>query len=679
MKRYGIFALAVLTVAAAMAPCDALAETPAEAYAYVHGMSDGPEAGPEGMDQAAELPEEAVLREARLLNSEIRYSGERTGNAVLHFQNGTGGSAVREITAVKFAHRGSDGYISYSTLCASDGDFTYDLEKGEIYIQNASLFRMSPGRDVYYGCMDYTLEDGRVIEADVNDVVPGGPVAAEDFANPGGDAWYLLREEKTEDPAQPYVIAYDGTETAGEIPFAALGTKPDGAGDSVRIEILDGEGRVISGFPGEKDAAAEKITFTVPGNLNMKAGSYPIRLTLTDASTGEKKTVDGAAVLEVENDTMGVRLLNSENRYLNEYTGTLTFRFRNGTGENAIREITEVWFAYRDGDGYIYSFDLNASAGDFTYDLEKGEVTVPNSVLFDLPLQEVVYYGGMNYVLNGGQTVEMSLREAVPEESAAPEDFVNPGGDAWYLLPENLRNFHEPIFCPAVEPTCTSPGRTECYRCAICGQYFSDAEGSHKIGEEETVIAQLPHTFGEDWTYDGTGHWHECVCGEKDGEAPHTFGEWVTVREASESEKGMRERACAACGYTETETIAALPGGADPNGGQDDPVQGGTADEGQDEPIQADAVKGEQNAQTPGGAAGERQITPEQSGRTNTEAPKTGEADVAKVYSAAMLLAGAGLVFCIIRKKKQKICLTKPEQNGIIHPYHAEDSRCRKA
>ncbi|HIS80861.1 MAG TPA: hypothetical protein IAB52_05285, partial [Candidatus Scatomonas merdavium] len=568
---------------------------------------------------------------------------------------------------------------SYSTLCASDGDFTYDLEKGEIYIQNASLFRMSPGRDVYYGCMDYTLEDGRVIEADVNDVVPGGPVAAEDFVNPGGDAWYLLREEKTEDPAQPYVIAYDGTETAGEIPFAALGTKPDGAGDSVRIEILDGEGRVISGFPGEKDAAAEKITFTVPGNLNMKAGSYPIRLTLTDASTGEKKTVDGAAVLEVENDTMGVRLLNSENRYLNEYTGTLTFRFRNGTGENAIREITEVWFAYRDGDGYIYSFDLNASAGDFTYDLEKGEVTVPNSVLFDLPLQEVVYYGGMNYVLNGGQTVEMSLREAVPEESAAPEDFVNPGGDAWYLLPENLRNFHEPIFCPAVEPTCTSPGRTECYRCAICGQYFSDAEGSHKIGEEETVIAQLPHTFGEDWTYDGTGHWHECVCGEKDGEAPHTFGEWVTVREASESEKGMRERACAACGYTETETIAALPGGADPNGGQDDPVQGETADEGQDEPIQADDVKGEQNAQTPGGAAGERQITPEQSGRTNTEAPKTGEADVAKVYSAAMLLAGAGLVFCIIRKKKQKICLTKPEQNGIIHPYHAEDSRCRKA
>lgn len=679
MKRYGIFALAVLTVAAAMAPCDALAETPAEAYAYVHGMSDGPEAGPEGMDQAAELPEEAELREARLLNSEIRYSGERTGNAVLHFQNGTGGSAVREITAVKFAHRGSDGYISYSTLCASDGDFTYDLEKGEIYIQNASLFRMSPGRDVYYGCMDYTLEDGRVIEADVNDVVPGGPVAAEDFVNPGGDTWYLLREEKTEDPAQPYVIAYDGTETAGEIPFAALGTKPDGAGDSVRIEILDGEGRVISGFPGEKDAAAEKITFTLPGNLNMKAGSYPIRLTLTDASTGEKKTVDGAAVLEVENDTMGVRLLNSENRYLNEYTGTLTFRFQNGTGENAIREITEVWFAYRDGDGYIYSFDLNASAGDFTYDLEKGEVTVPNSVLFDLPLQEVVYYGGMNYVLNGGQTVEMSLREAVPEESAAPEDFVNPGGDAWYLLPENLRNFHEPIFCPAVEPTCTSPGRTECYRCAICGQYFSDAEGSHKIGEEETVIAQLPHTFGEDWTYDGTGHWHECVCGEKDGEAPHTFGEWVTVREASESEKGMRERACAACGYTETETIAALPGGADPNGGQDDPVQGGTADEGQDEPIQADAVKGEQNAQTPGGAAGERQITPEQSGRTNTEAPKTGEADVAKVYSAAMLLAGAGLVFCIIRKKKQKICLTKLEQNGIIHPYHAEDSRCRKA
>lgn len=679
MKRYGIFALAVLTVAAAMAPCDALAETPAEAYAYVHGMSDGPEAGPEGMDQAAELPEEAELREARLLNSEIRYSGERTGNVVLHFQNGIGGSAIREITAVKFAHRGSDGYVSYSALRASDGDFTYDLEKGEIYIQNASLFRMSPGRDVYYGCMDYTLEDGRVIEANVSDVVPGGPVAAEDFVNPGGDAWYLLREVETAEPVQPHIVTYDGTEAAGEIPFAALGTKLDGAGDSVRIEILDGEGTVIASFQGKKDAAAEKITFTVPGNLDMKAGSYPLRLTLTDAATGEPETVDGAAVLEVRNDTKGVRLLNSENRYRNEYTGALMFRFQNGTGENAIREITEVWFAYRDSDGYVYSVVLNASDGDFTADLEKGEVTVPNSVLFDRPLQELVYYGGMDYVLNNGQTVEMSPRETVPEEIVAPEDFVNPGGAAWYLLPENLTNFHELVFCPAVEPTCTSPGRTECYRCSICGQYFSDAEGSHKISEEDIVVAQLPHTFGKNWVSDDTGHWHECVCGEKSDAEPHTFGEWVTVREASESEKGMRERACAACGYTETETIAALPGGADPNGGQDDPAQGGTGNDSQDDPIQADTVKGDQNAQATGGAAGDHRNAPAQSGKTNTEAPRTGESNAAEVYSAAVLLAGAGLVFCIIRKKKQKICLTKPEQNGIIHPYHAEDSRCRKA
>ena len=84
-------------------------------------------------------------------------------------------------------------------------------------------------------------------------------------------------------------------------------------------------------------------------------------------------------------------------------------------------------------------------------------MTVPNSVLFDRPLQELVYYGGMDYVLNNGQTVEMSPRETVPEEIVAPEDFVNPGGAAWYLLPENLTNFHELVFCPAVEPTCTSP------------------------------------------------------------------------------------------------------------------------------------------------------------------------------------------------------------------------------
>ena len=45
-------------------------------------------------------------------------------------------------------------------------------------------------------------------------------------------------------------------------------------------------------------------------------------------------------------------------------------------------------------------------------------------------------------------------------------------------------------------------------------------------------------------------------CGEVEGHT-HAFGEWVTVKEATEAEEGLKERTCE-CGEKETETIAKL-------------------------------------------------------------------------------------------------------------------------
>jgi hypothetical protein len=36
---------------------------------------------------------------------------------------------------------------------------------------------------------------------------------------------------------------------------------------------------------------------------------------------------------------------------------------------------------------------------------------------------------------------------------------------------------------------------------------------------------------------------------------PHTFGEWETVREATEGESGLKQRSCAECTYVETQEI----------------------------------------------------------------------------------------------------------------------------
>ena len=37
---------------------------------------------------------------------------------------------------------------------------------------------------------------------------------------------------------------------------------------------------------------------------------------------------------------------------------------------------------------------------------------------------------------------------------------------------------------------------------------------------------------------------------------PHTFGEWVTVREATEAESGLQKSVCMMCSYEETQELA---------------------------------------------------------------------------------------------------------------------------
>lgn len=66
------------------------------------------------------------------------------------------------------------------------------------------------------------------------------------------------------------------------------------------------------------------------------------------------------------------------------------------------------------------------------------------------------------------------------------------------------------------------------------------------------------HTHEYTYKYDENGHWQECSCGDKTAVEEHTFGEWVTDKEATATEAGSKHRECTVCGYTETEAIAAI-------------------------------------------------------------------------------------------------------------------------
>ena len=68
---------------------------------------------------------------------------------------------------------------------------------------------------------------------------------------------------------------------------------------------------------------------------------------------------------------------------------------------------------------------------------------------------------------------------------------------------------------------------------------------------ENTVIDKLPathtHSYGTDWKYDGTNHWHECECGDKANIAAHSASEWIVDTAATETADGAKHKECTVC------------------------------------------------------------------------------------------------------------------------------------
>lgn len=178
-----------------------------------------------------------------------------------------------------------------------------------------------------------------------------------------------------------------------------------------------------------------------------------------------------------------------------------------------------------------------------------------------------------------------------------------------------------------VEPTHTADGHIEYWQCAACGALFADQEGQNPLSAEDVVLAQIPHSFGEHWESDATGHWHACDCGAKSDAAGHTFGAWKTTKEATQTETGSRERVCTVCGYVETQTLAVLA-----------PVDNG----------------GQQSAtsQNPDGQNVGSQNSAD--GQSKTASPKTGDQSLMGIGLGALALAGVGLTVLTVMGKKKR-------------------------
>ena len=55
------------------------------------------------------------------------------------------------------------------------------------------------------------------------------------------------------------------------------------------------------------------------------------------------------------------------------------------------------------------------------------------------------------------------------------------------------------------------------------------------------------HSYGTDWKYDNTNHWHECECGDKADIAAHSASEWIVDTAATETTDGAKHKECTVC------------------------------------------------------------------------------------------------------------------------------------
>ena len=76
------------------------------------------------------------------------------------------------------------------------------------------------------------------------------------------------------------------------------------------------------------------------------------------------------------------------------------------------------------------------------------------------------------------------------------------------------------------------------------------------------------HSYGTEWKYDDTNHWHECECGDKADIAAHSASEWIVDTAATKTADGAKHKECTVCKKVlETATIPATGSGSTGGGG----------------------------------------------------------------------------------------------------------------
>jgi len=182
---------------------------------------------------------------------------------------------------------------------------------------------------------------------------------------------------------------------------------------------------------------------------------------------------------------------------------------------------------------------------------------------------------------------------------------------------------HKTVKVAAVPATHEKDGNIEYYTCSGCDKLFSDEKATTEIKLADTVIAKGEHNYGDTYKSDADNHWKACGCGNVIEKAAHTFGEWSVIKEATETEKGSKEKVCSVCGYKVVEEIPAVKGDDTTNTDNDTNTD-----------TDADTNNGTTNDDIP------------------EKSPQTGDTSNIFLWIAILSLSGLALIGTAVLKKK---------------------------
>ena len=179
--------------------------------------------------------------------------------------------------------------------------------------------------------------------------------------------------------------------------------------------------------------------------------------------------------------------------------------------------------------GYIYDPDMNSLAEN---DDDGGDYNF--SITLDLEAGKV-YYLGAKFLSNS-------------TDAELPVTVVS-----------NMEHDHIAVTDPAIDATCTEPGKTEGSHCSVCGEVLVEQKDVPATGHTEVIDAAVAATCTEKGKTEGK---HCSVCGEvlveqKDIPANgHTESSWIIDRDSSCTVGGTKHIECTVCHTTlKTEDI----------------------------------------------------------------------------------------------------------------------------